>query len=347
MRTHSDFVYCVYPMKPLRSLTALTLTLLCGAGIGIVLQKYLDVSKHTANLLRRVGLYQYVAEPSTRLQAQLDQPVISPRLQGRLKLYVLVGQSNMVGQAAIPPDIPTSANIFTFGNDYRWAPAQAPVDSEINQVDVVSLDQVPGFGPSLPFAQSLIAQNNNQIIGLIPCARSGSSITDWQKSPSDQSLYGSCLKRIRAASPMGTVSGILFFQGEADAIDPEQFPTLRPDAAAWAEKFATFAYNFRSDIGNPRLPLLYAQIGQPADLEGLPNWDAVQEQQERIQIPDGQMIVTKDLPMEGIHFTADSYRVIGQRFADALTTIGTSAVSDNATTNELPEGESFPAESAQ
>ena len=334
-------------MKPLRAIAAFTFLLLCGAGIGIGLQKYLNVSKQVANLLRRVGLYQYVAEPSIRLQAQLDQPVISPDIQGQLKLYVLVGQSNMVGEAEIPADASTSANIFTFGNDYRWGIATEPIDSSLNQVDLVSADDTPGFGPAFPFAQTLVAQNNNQVIGLIPCAKSGSSITDWEKNPSDQSLYGSCLKRVRAASLMGTVSGILFFQGEADAIDPQQFPSLRPDAAAWAEKFATFAYNFRADIGNPGLPLLYAQIGQPEDLEGLPNWAAVQAQQESLQISEGAMVVTKDLPMDGIHFTADSYRVIGQRFAAALATVEEAAsVSENTATPGLSDTDTPSAEPA-
>lgn len=333
-------------MKPaLRTFTAFSLTLICGAGLGIVLQKYLDVSKHSANLLRKVGLYQYVAEPNKRLQENLNKPVIAPRLQGRLKLYVLVGQSNMVGAAELPAGIETSANIFTFGNDYRWAVTEPPVDSSVNQVDTISADENAGYGPAFPFARALVAQNNNQIIGLIPCARNGASITDWEKSPSDQSLYGSCLKRIRAASPMGTVEGILFFQGEADAIDPTQFPSLQPDATAWAEKFATFVYNFRSDIGKADLPLLYAQLGAPDDLEGLPNWGDVQQQQESIQLPNAKMIVTKDLPMDGIHFTADSYRVIGQRFADALqdVVVGVSAVDGDA----FPQGESAPAESAQ
>ena len=335
-------------MKPLRTLTAFTLTLLCGAGIGIWLQSYFKVSQTATNLINQVGLSDYVSSSTLDSPDQLAaSQSIPPRLQGRLKLYVLVGQSNMVGAADIPADIPVSANIFTFGNDYRWASAVPPVDSEIDQVDLVSFDESPGFGPAQPYAQTLIEKNNNQLIGLIPCARNGASITDWAKNPSDQSLYGSCLKRIRAASPMGTVNGILFFQGEADAIDPQQFPTLQPDADAWAEKFATFAYNFRADIGNPRLPLNYAQIGQTGDLEGLPNWSAVQAQQENIQIPDAAMIVTKDLPMDGIHFTADGYRTVGQRFAAALGTIGASTETNNAATNELTNGESLPPESAQ
>ncbi|MEO1620293.1 MAG: sialate O-acetylesterase, partial [Cyanobacteria bacterium J06632_3] len=220
-----------------------------------------------------------------------------------------------------------------------------PIDSSLNQVDLISADDDAGFGPAFPFAQRLIEQNNNQIIGLIPCAKAGSSITDWKKSPSDATLYGACLKRVRAASPMGTVSGILFFQGEADAIDPFRFSSLNPDADAWAEKFATFAYNFRADIGNLNLPLVYAQIGQPGNLEGLPNWGKVQQQQESIQIPNAAMIATKDLPMEGIHFTAESYQVIGQRFADAMTAVSQEPQSVDSPDN--PDGESPAPESAQ
>jgi len=330
-------------MKPVaRALTAFSLTLVCGVGFGIVLQKYFDLSARAANLLRAVGLYHYVYGPTEVLKNQLNPPSVPAQLQGKLKLYVLVGQSNMVGTAEIPEGLKHSANVYTFGNDYRWAPAKEPIDSPANQVDSVSLDDRAGFGPALTFAQTLVAQDSNQLIGLIPCAKAGSSITDWQQSLSDDSLYGSCLKRVRAASTMGTVSGILFFQGEADTIDPKQFPSLRPDAQAWAEKFAIFAYNFRQDVGEPNLPLVYAQLGQPEDLEGLPNWSLVQQQQENIQIPNGQMIETDDLPMAGIHYTADSYKVIGQRFADAIAQIKT-----GQPTQTNPNGESPAPESAQ
>lgn len=326
-----------------RAITAFSLTLVCGLGLGIGLQKYFNVSAQVANLLRAVGLYHYFYAPTAVLKEQLNQPSVPAQLQGKLNLYVLVGQSNMVGTAEVPQNIKHSANVYTFGNDYRWAPATEPVDSPDNQVDVISKDDRAGFGPAFTFAQTLVAQNNNQLIGLIPCAKDGSSITDWQKSLSDETLYGSCLKRVRAASTMGSVSGILFFQGEADTIDPKQFPSLRPDAEAWAEKFATFVYNFRQDVGRPNLPLVYAQLGQPEDLEGLPNWSLVQQQQENIQLPKAVMIETDDLPMEGIHYTTDSYKVIGQRFADAIATIQ----STPSSSNNNPNGESPAAESAQ
>jgi len=298
----------------LRAIATISLSLLCGLGIGAGLQRYLSNSEQGNALLRRVGL----SESDSQSQNEPEASAIAPRIQGKLKLYVLMGQSNMVGKAPIPDNLTPSANIFSFGNDYRWKVAAEPTDDGNNQVDAVSYDKGVGFGPAFVFGKTLISQNSNQFIGLIPCAKAGSSITEWQRSLSDDTLYGSCLKRVRAASPMGSVAGILFFQGEADTVDPEQFPGLEPDADAWAEKFAVFAYSFRQDMGSPEVPLVYAQIGQPTDLEGLPNWSQVQQQQANIQIPNGAMIETSDLPMDGIHFTTDSYKVIGQRFADAI-----------------------------
>lgn len=327
-----------------RAIATLGVSLLCGLGLGIGLQQYLTTTEQGGTFLRSVGLYDFFNAADAVRQIDPQNPAVPAQIQGKLKLYVLAGQSNMVGKAPLPDDLSLSANIFMFGNDYRWKTAAEPTDDATDQVDMISHDKFTGFGPAFTFAKTLILQNNNQFIGLIPCARSGSSITEWQRNLSDETLYGSCLKRVRAASVMGNVAGILFFQGEADTIDPQQFPTLQPDAEAWAEKFALFAYNFRQDIGSPNVPLVYAQLGQPDDLEGLPNWTAVQQQQASLQIPNGAMIQTSDLPMDGIHFTTDSYKVIGQRFADAIAQLSGSNL---PATNTDSAGESPAPESAQ
>ena len=331
----------------LRSVTAFSLVLICGTALGMGLQRYFDLSAKTGGLLHKVGVSRYFYAPTEVLADSLEQSAIADRLQGKLKLYVLVGQSNMVGAAEIPDNIKTSANVFTFGNDYHWQKATEPIDNPAGQVDSVSQDPKAGFGPAFTFAKTLVAGDSSQLIGLIPCAKDGSSITEWQRNLSDQTLYGSCLKRVRAASSMGEVGGILFFQGEADTIDSQQFPSLQPDAEAWAEKFALFAYDFRQDVGKPNLPLVYAQLGQPADLEGLPNWDLVKAQQQNIQIPNATMIETADLPMNGIHFTVDSYKVIGQRFAEALSSLAKSQAEGFDSTAANRNGKSLPAESAQ
>jgi hypothetical protein len=118
---------------------------------------------------------------------------------------------------------------------------------------------------------------------------------------------------------MGQISGLLFFQGETDALDPIQFPQPEPRPAQWAQLFSAFITNFREDLEQPNLPVVYAQIGSNTAPEAFINWETVQEQQASVSLPMTAMIITDDLSLlDGLHFTADSYRIIGKRFAQAL-----------------------------
>jgi hypothetical protein len=118
---------------------------------------------------------------------------------------------------------------------------------------------------------------------------------------------------------MGQISGLLFFQGETDALDPIQYPQPEPHPAEWAQLFSTFITDFREDLDQPNLPVIYAQIGSNMEPEAFINWEIVQEQQASVSLPITAMIITDDLPlMDGVHFTTDSYRTIGERFAGAF-----------------------------
>ncbi|MEO0457743.1 MAG: sialate O-acetylesterase [Cyanobacteria bacterium P01_A01_bin.114] len=294
-------------------------SLLTGTVAGIVLQKYGDISSHIGDLLRSVGLYHYAYSAVSPIQTATQTEAVPTAYQGQLRLYVLAGQSNMTGLAELPEKQSIHPQIFTFGNNYRWQPAQEPVDSPLGQVDTVSLDPEAGFGPSLAFARAMLADNPDWAIGLIPCAKGGSSIADWQRDRSDQTLYGSCLKRIQAASTLGELSGFLFFQGEADAVDPKDYPSLRPAPDAWADKFSQLASDLRSDLAQPALPIVYAQLGSISDPESFPGWQTVQAQQAQVQLPHTVMITTTDLALkDAVHFNRASFEVIGERFAQGF-----------------------------
>ena len=170
----------------------------------------------------------------------------------------------------------------------------------------------------MDFAFASLERHPNLVIGLIPCAKNSSGIIQWQRNLSDQSLYGSCLKRVRAASPMGNLAGILFFQGETDAQDPILYPQPEPQAFNWGPLFAEFITNLRNDLHEPELPVVLAQLGPDPLSNDFPNWKIVQAQQSAIDLPMTAMITTDDLPLlDGVHFTEDSYRTIGRRFSDA------------------------------
>lgn len=287
----------------------LALVLLAGILLGILLQRFLGVG----NLLNRLPFMQRPPRMSEPLSADL----IPPEQHGQLLLFVMAGQSNMAGMGKLPYAVPKPVpNTFVFGNDYRWRPAFDPVDDAVGQVDTVSQDNLAGVSPGIGFAEALQAQQKGLVVGLIPCAKNASEIAAWQRNLSDTTLYGSCLKRTRAASTLGRVAGVLFFQGEADAL-----PGREASAPRWSNQFAAFVHDFRRDLDQPELPVVFAQLA--ANEAALPYWETIQQQQSAVALPNCKMIITRDLPLaDGLHFTPASYRIVGQRFAAAWWELG-------------------------
>jgi len=291
----------------------LGIVFLVGVLAGSLIQKTIGVG----NVLRAVGIPYPTSVPPGDPYA-LSTIEIPQAYRGQLSLFILVGQSNMVGWAPIPRPEKTDPRIYVFGNDYHWRIASEPVDHAFNQVDKVSEDHFAAYGPALAFAFASLDRHPQDVIGLIPCAKNSSAIVQWQRNLSDQSLYGSCLKRAQAASPMGRIAGILFLQGETDAQDPVLYPEPEPQPFDWGPLFTAFITDLRNDLDEPELPVIFAQLGPDPLSKGFPNWKIVQEQQESINLPMTAMITTDDLPvLDGVHFTAESYRTIGRRFAEA------------------------------
>jgi hypothetical protein len=126
--------------------------------------------------------------------------------------------------------------VFMFNKDYRWHPAREPLRTARNEVDGIATDGGTGVGPRLAFGRAMLEHLPGLTIGLVPCARGASSIEDWQPSTSQNSLYGACLRRVRAASTYGRVYGVLFSQGESDADDPQLYPDRVLSAENWGAK---------------------------------------------------------------------------------------------------------------
>lgn len=290
-----------------------SIVFLVGVLAGALIQKMIGVG----NILRAVGIPYPTSVPPSDPYV-LSTAEIPQAHRGQMSLFILAGQSNMVGWAPVPEEEKTGSRIYVFGNDYRWRVASEPIDHANNQVDKVSEDRIAGYGPALGFASASLDRHSQIVIGLIPCAKNSSSIVQWQRNLSDQTLYGSCLKRARAASTMGQIAGVLFFQGETDAQDPIQYPTPEANPFDWAELFTMFVTDLRIDLNQPSLPVVFAQLGSNSAPQAFINWEVVKQQQFSVQLPMTAMIVTDDLPLlDGVHFTTQSYQIIGERFAEA------------------------------
>jgi len=299
-------------------------TLAIGAG-GVVIVGFLVIGVGLGGAAER-GVLPGPRSVSTTLRA-LSAPfgssgaaaAVPDSVQESMLLFVLAGQSNMVGQGNIQPeDRRPIPGVWLFGNDYRWKPAHAPLDDPTGQVDSVSRDPVVGVGPVLFFAQHLRSVLSDRAIGVIPCAKGGSAIAEWAPNRSDATLYGSCLKRTRAASTVGEVAGMLFYQGETDALAPSTTgKTISP--GQWGSAFATMVREWRKDLEASRLPVVFVQIGSHrSSSTPFPNWKEVQRQQAAVSLPQVRMVRTEGLPLrDAVHLSRDGCRTAGRRMADA------------------------------
>ena len=109
---------------------------------GAILQKTIGVG----NALRAIGVPYPTSMPPS-YSASLASVEIPQDARGAMSLFILAGQSNMVGLAPVLEDEKIDRRIYVFGNDYSWRIASEPIDSAYNQVDKVSEDPTAGFGP--------------------------------------------------------------------------------------------------------------------------------------------------------------------------------------------------------
>jgi hypothetical protein len=216
-------------------------------------------------------------------------------------VFVLAGQSNMLGRglplSAGEPSTP-SVLVWRPQRAEGWAVAADPLGNPS--------DPANGIGPGMSFARAIVGTTGGTV-GLIQCAKGGSSIFEWQPS---KALYQSCLSQVRSAGVQ--VAAVLFLQGEADSV-------TKPDAGKWEAKFLKLAAAFKADFSPT---MLLAEIGRlsgaaypyQADVRAA-QWDAAR----RLGAP---LVLTMDLAMaDGNHFTVDGYKALGLRYAAAWFTL--------------------------
>jgi hypothetical protein len=229
----------------------------------------------------------------------------------RYALYLLMGQSNMVGRDVIStvPDRQSHPRVYQMDRSRNWVLAVDPLAH--NDTGTI------GVGPGLTFAKTIADDVSQQVeIGLIPTARGGTSITEWERG---DMLYDDAVARALTAvnSGIGTIMGVLWHQGERNS------KTLS-DAHAHEGRLKILVESLREDLGNPDLPFICGNIymGLPqskypyativnATLTDLPN-----------QVPNTDCVSSEGLTHKGdyVHFNSASQREFGKRYANAAKT---------------------------
>jgi len=241
-------------------------------------------------------------------------------------LWVLAGQSNMEGVGNLIDVTPPSDRVFALGMDGKWVKAEEPLHWLVDSPDPVHsgdpadrasrseaqhATRTKGAGLGLPFA-SYLASKTGVPIGLVPTAHGGTSMAQWdpaKKGEGGNSLYGSMLRQIKLAG--GKVRGILWYQGESDAMGEA--------AKVYPKVFTDFIAAVRNDLGQPELPFYFVQIGRfivGADLNK--GWNAVQDAQRQLvdKVLNTAVVASVDLELDDlIHVGTSGQKRLGKRLA--------------------------------
>ncbi len=247
--------------------------------------------------------------PCANAVPSITAPPKSLAERSKFHLYLLVGQSNMAGRGKVEAvDLSINPRVLTLNKEGRWVVAVDPIHSD---------KAAAGVGPGKSFGIEMAKKNPDVVIGLIPCAVGGTSVSQWQKgAPSTGRwgrLYDNAIRRAKIAMHDGVLKGILWHQGESDA--------KAGGIAAYQKKITALVANFRKDLNAPDVPFVAGMIGvwNPKNndprqafndnLANLPKW-----------IPKSAVVSSEGLNHRGdhLHFSSAAQRTLGQRYAKAL-----------------------------
>lgn len=267
------------------------------------------------------------------------------------QIYLCFGQSNMEGNAAIEAQ-------DLEGVDDRFLAMAAVDDEKLGWKQGEWRRAVPplvrphtGLTPADYFGRTLVRQLPEEIrVGVINVAVGGTDIALFDpdeyttylatKDPKKDGWfldyceaygnnpYGRLIQLAKKAQEQGVIKGILLHQGETNNGQRD-----------WPEKVNKIYRRMLADLGlqEKDVPLLVGETVQKA--EGGICWlhntviDSIQN-----TIPTACVISSKDCTQkgDGLHFTADGYRMLGKRYAETMLSW---LISHDAQTRRIMMGE--------
>lgn len=234
------------------------------------------------------------------------------------KVYILAGQSNMVGVASssnLPQHLAKPrGDVLIF---------ESAKDNLLKARRWVVLTPGGVFGPEVSFGRRM-ADHHGQPVGVIKVAKGGTSLAkDW--SPDRRGyLYDLLIETVREATKTGRfeIEAVVWMQGERDALDATT-------AGLYAQNFARFIRRIRSDLGQPDLPFVFGRVNPGTKWHQFV--DQVRQAQQELDVPHTAMVDCDDLGKhrDRLHYDAAGQVELGQRFAEAVIQLQTAATPGN------------------
>ena len=259
-----------------------------------------------------------------------------------IKLFILAGQSNMVGYQSNlkdlePSQLESQDNVLWYNSSSRWVTFSAPTEPVLGPDSTLPVPPFEkyhpqyshtvvngfGFGPEISLG-SEIADKLKQKIALVKYARNGANLATQWNPDYDNSLYPRMRKRaneaIDALDSLGyhhvEIAGFFWMQGETDANNESM-------AEYYESNLTNFIRAIRRDFHNPNLPFIYGMIHVSKDMSCCA--EAVRTAQRRVEadVAFARTVETRDLTLDPdrIHFDSKGTIMLGDRFANAWLTM--------------------------
>lgn len=251
--------------------------------------------------INHIEAQQNMLFPQVREKVEVHVP------KEKLHLYLLIGQSNMAGRGYVEEqDTVGNPRILRLNRLGDWEIAKEPLHFD---------KSTAGVGPGFRFAKEmLLTEDEDVVIGLIPCAAGGSGIEHWRIGEFWEQTksypYNDAVVRTKLAMKDGTLKGILWHQGESD-MSPEK-------TASYLENLVELVAALRQEFNLPKVAFVAGEI---ADFRG----DKANAINQVLNEAKNKIMYYEVVSGEGltpiadnVHHDAPSQRVLGQRYAEKI-----------------------------
>jgi hypothetical protein len=230
-------------------------------------------------------------------------------------LWICAGQSNMEGRARTTPTdaeppIDQVHAISPYTANKSWELAKEP------QTPTVFM---AGHSPALTFAKTIHSASKVPI-GIVR-GRKGAPVDDWEKGK-----RGSAYEALAeiAGKAGGKVKGIVWYQGESDALVDLGSAKSAAMAEAYMQKTLRAFQNLRADFGTPSTPVIVVQLASMGTKNPLPLMYVRERQRQLAEAGKDIFVVAAiDLPLssDGLHLSLQGYKMAGKRFGDCALSV--------------------------
>ncbi|WEF26354.1 sialate O-acetylesterase [Klebsiella aerogenes] len=219
-----------------------------------------------------------------------------------MPVYLLLGQSNMVGMRSVAADLPSNMqkpnkNALIY-KDGKWIPV-SPSSFEIK-----------GFGPEVSFAHELAKKGK---VGIIKVSAGDTKLAlEWNSAPKGY-LYEKTISEIKSAEKTKNIAikGVMWMQGESDGITKEH-------AEAYKHNLEVFIKNIKKETGNNNLTFSVCRVTSPAPY--FKYTPIVRKAQESIKMKGYKWFSCDDLTKgpDNLHYDTKGIVKLGELFSNSI-----------------------------